>query len=219
MRYDFRGSSNLAVVTGQVSSSSSEEDRLFASANQPFIRSFWSNVMNKNYVRISLSENATGWAKPITEKLVQIASVPYSAPVGFEDIVELDRQPGRGLSKIHKVLVKSGLGTTILQYEQPAQVYQLMNLLAMLGAVCEGMFQPEGDKPGLLAVAHPEGIDPVGLAIAVGIPQPLAGSSLVQKLKARWPGDNADRMIEHGPAEGEPVTKPGRKSRRRRTQK
>lgn len=145
--------------------------------------------MNKDYVRIYLAENETGWAKPIRDNLVRIASVPYSRQVGFEDIVELDHSPGEAgsLPKITKIVQKSGLVTTIVQYEKAAQGYQLMNLFALLEGLSEGIFQPEEGKPGLLAVAHPETIDPVGVAKAIGIPQPLAETSLVEKLQARWP--------------------------------
>ena len=96
--------------------------------------------------------------------------------------------------------MKSGLVTTILQYQEPAQAYRLMNLLSLVGAVSEGMFRPEDAKPGLLAVAHPEGIDPVGLATAVGILQPLAGKTLEEKLKARWPGGIPADKAMHGPS-------------------
>ena len=160
--------------------------------------------MSTDYIRIYLAERETGYAIPIRDKLAKIASIPCSGPVAWEDIVELSHEPGQGptLPTITNVILPSGLATTVLQYDTPSQGYQLMNLFSLLQGLGEGIFQPENGKPGLLAVAHPQGIDAVRLATAIGIPQPLAGKTLVEKLKTRWPaGIPADKVM-HGPPAG-----------------
>jgi hypothetical protein len=131
-------------------------------------------VKETNVITVQYNEDETGPAELISRTVARVVSTPIFGDLCRGSIVQLDRDAGKheGIPQIVEVLYCPYPRRTWLRYGQEAELITLVHILRALGADSEAVFPPKGDQPGLLVVSHPEFVDPVLLAEAIGIQQP-----------------------------------------------
>jgi hypothetical protein len=125
-------------------------------------------------ITVYYNTDETGPAELISKTVARIIDTPLFGDLSRDSIVRLDREPGKdeGIPRIREVLYSPYPRRTWLRYGQEAELITLMHILGALGAESQQILPPQGDKPGLLVVSHPEFVNPELLAEAIGIPQP-----------------------------------------------
>lgn len=131
----------------------------------------------KPIIRIYYEPQETGPAELLGNRLARIVDPPLLTDEFFQgDIVLLDRDADdteRGYPWIEEIVVRRHAERTCLSYSNEIEFYSLSAVFAILGAECRSLLPPGEDRPGTMIVGHASQIDPVALAEAVGITQPL----------------------------------------------
>jgi hypothetical protein len=127
-----------------------------------------------NTITIFYGKHETGPAELLTGGLARIAAPMFSDPQLWRgDIVRLTHQPDleSGPPAIACVVHRQYPCKSLVQIHDICQGTRLTAFFALLGCDSYVIEDPCDEEPGLLAVAHPEHVDPVAVAAAAGIPQ------------------------------------------------
>jgi hypothetical protein len=127
-------------------------------------------------IKIRYGPQETGPAELLGGGLARISDpvlIPEEEGLWQGDIVRLTHLPSDadGHPEIAEVVYRQYEHTAYLHITDQAEAVLLHAVLRLVGADSFVVFPPTGDRPGVLAVAHQEGLDPVGLAESIGIPQ------------------------------------------------
>jgi hypothetical protein len=128
----------------------------------------------KKTITIFYGEEETGPAELLTRSLARIAAPVFSDPQLWRgDIVLLMHQPDEesGPRAIACVVYRQYPCKSVVQIHDTCDVAKLTAFFALLGCDSCVIEDPCDEEPGLLAVAHPEHVDPAAVAAAAGIPQ------------------------------------------------
>lgn len=128
--------------------------------------------MREEPTLIRFDRRETGWAVPDPSGHWRIANIPLADDVNIDDLVELTRPCKDRPRRIRRILERPFPGKALLHYPDLRAVHRLTAVLTEHGCRCEAFFRPAAGHPGVLAVAHPETLDPVQVAEAMGYPQP-----------------------------------------------
>jgi hypothetical protein len=132
-------------------------------------------MMSQRRINIHYAEHETGPAERLSRKVARVVDFPLLNDDLHEgSIVRLDRNPDRdeGIPRIAEIIASPYSCRSMLRFRDEAESWMLLLVLRLLGAAARVMWGPKDGKPGVMVVSHDDGLDPVLLAEAIGIPQP-----------------------------------------------
>jgi hypothetical protein len=150
-------------------------DRTYLIYSVPTTRFFARRQAMGQTVEIRYAEAEFGYAEMLGKRIARIVNTPlFSERLCRNAIVRLDRNPEQddGFPEITEVLHSPYPERTVLRFMEEGEARLLLDLFALLRSDAQVVIPPENGRPGMLVVSHLEGLDPVGLAEAIGISQP-----------------------------------------------
>lgn len=118
-------------------------------------------------IKLLFADGETGHGYRIAEDLAELQNIPFEGPWNLWDIVKVEHLEGN-LFKPVALVTRKYPRKSVLYYAQDGDFHRLCAVLRLVGCEPEGGLGAEDGRPGMMAVAHPDHVDAVGLAACVG---------------------------------------------------